>query len=586
MRLTQYILPTLKESPAEATIPSHTLMIRSGMIRKMASGLYSYLPFGLRALRKVEAIVREEMNRAGALEFEFPILLTKELLQTAGRWERYKNENLLFNLKDRGGSELALGPTHEESFTQWVASEIKSHKQLPVNLYQIHTKFRDEIRPRFGVMRSKEFVMKDAYSFHLDDKSLDETYRLMSETYTRIFRRCGLDFVHVKADSGAMGGSDSEEFMVKSSVGEEGLLISEGYSANIETAQEDLAALVATNPNTPGGAIEKISTPNQKTIEELTAFLKVPASAFIKSLLYDVNESFPNGKVLKKTVMILIRGDLEVNEIKLGNHFTRNAKGVMEVRLSNEETVRRVTGAPVGFAGPVGLKETIDIFADVSLQGMEDGVTGANEEGQHYQHVSLSRDAKIAAFAEFYTAREGRPAPGGRHTLQLFRGVEVGHIFKLGKKYTLAFGAKVLDETSSSVVPTMGCYGIGVNRTLAAVIEQHHDEAGISWPMSVAPFHVLLLTMNAADEKVMAYSEALYRELSSAGIEVLWDDRDERPGFKFKDADLVGLPIQIVVGEKGIAQDQVEWKLRAEKEKSFVARKDVLEKVKTLVNAV
>ncbi len=589
MRLTQYLLPTLKESPADATIPSHSLMIRAGLIRKLASGLYTYLPFGLRALRKVEAIIREEMNRAGALEFVFPILLPKELLERTGRWQIFKKE--LFRLKDRHTGDYALGPTHEEAFTSWVASEIKSHKQLPLNLYQIHTKFRDEIRPRFGVMRSKEFVMKDAYSFHTDDASLDVTYQKMSETYSRIFKRCGLDFVHVKADSGAMGGSGSEEFMVKSSVGEEGILISgtSGYAANVETAQEDITALLSTNPKTPGGNPEKISTPNQRSIEELTAFLKIGAERFIKSLLYDVIEDTLDAAtnkivVKKRTVLILIRGDLSVNETKLGNFFKKIAAGGdAEVVLSGEETVKRVTGAPVGFAGPIGLKEAVEIYADVSLTGMEDGVTGANEIDLHYKNVSLSRDAKVAAFGEFYTAREGHPAPGSKDPLQLFRGVEVGHIFKLGKKYTTAFEAKVLDDKSQSVIPTMGCYGIGVNRTLAAIIEQHHDENGISWPLSVAPFQVHLLTMNTKDEKVQSFSEELYQELISAGIDVLWDDRDERPGFKFKDADLCGIPLQIVIGEKSMANGQVEWKLRREKEKSFVARGEVLAKVKAVV---
>ncbi len=564
MKLSRYLIPTLKESPNDAVIPSHILMIRAGLIRKLSSGLYTYLPFGLKALKKVEAIIREEMNAAGGLEFLFPVLLPKELLEETGRWKIFRKE--LFRLKDRHDHEFALGPTHEEAFSQWVSQEIRSHRQLPVTLYQINTKFRDEIRPRFGVMRSKEFIMKDAYSWHLDDESLDETYRTMSETYQRIFRRCGLDFVHVKADSGAMGGSGSEEFMVKSSVGEEAILIapSSQYAANIETAQEDEATLLKSNSAFGLAAIEKVSTPTQKSIEEVSEFLKVTKAQMIKSLVYDI---LADGK--RQTILVLIRGDLEVNETKLANAVSRVVPS-SEIFLAGEETVKRVSGAPAGFVGPVGLKEAVDIFADISLKGLENAVTGANEAGFHLKNVGLSRDVKVTHWAELYTAREGHPAPGGKENLQSFRGIEVGHIFKLGKKYTEAFKHQVLLADGKSGTPTMGCYGIGLNRTLASVIEQHHDASGISWPMSIAPFQVMILTMNVKDAASMQASEKLYSELTHAGLDVLWDERDERPGFKFKDADLMGIPLQITVGEKSLATGNVEWKLRSGTEKVAV----------------
>jgi prolyl-tRNA synthetase len=554
-------------------------MIRAGLMRKLASGLYTYLPFGLRALKKVEAIVRTEMNASGGLEFVFPILLPKELLDQTGRWKIFRKE--LFRLKDRHEHEFALGPTHEEAFSEWASQEIRSHRQLPITLYQINTKFRDEIRPRFGVMRSKEFVMKDAYSWHTDDTSLDETYRTMSETYQRIFRRCGLDFVHVKADSGAMGGSGSEEFMVKSNVGEEAIMIAPGshYAANIETAQEDEAALTAPNAKHVVANLEKISTPTQKSIEEVCAFLKVDATQTIKSLVYDI---LIDGK--RKTILVLIRGDLEVNETKLTN-FVGRLIPTAEIFLSSEETVKRISGAPTGFVGPVGLKETIDIYADISLKGLENAVTGANEEAFHLKNVSLSRDAKITSWGEFYSAREGKPAPGGKENLQSFRGIEVGHIFKLGKKYTEAFKHQVLLADGKSTTPTMGCYGIGINRTLAAVIEQHHDASGITWPMAISPFQVLLLTMNVKDEKSMEVSQKLYGELTAAGIEVLWDERDERPGFKFKDADLIGIPLQITIGEKALAQNGVEWKERIGTEKILVPLTEASQKIISFVRA-
>lgn len=566
MRFTQALIPTLKEQPAEAVLPSHALMIRAGMIRKLGSGLYSYLPYGLRALRKVEQVIREEMTRAGALEFSFPLLLPKELLTPTGRWQIFKRE--LFRLKDRNDADFALGPTHEEAFAQFAANEISSHKQLPLNLFQIGPKFRDEIRPRFGVMRSKEFIMKDAYSFHIDDACLDRTYKVMSEAYQRVFTRLGLDFVHVKADSGAMGGSGSEEFMVKSTVGEEGILIAPGYAANVETAQEDGESLILGNQGQIGGDVEKVPTPNVRRIEELEAFFKCTAASFIKSLVYDIFEE--SGK---KSVMVLIRGDLEVNEVKLKNHF-----GGADVALANEETVKRVTGAPVGFAGPVGLKD-IEIHADQSLKGLEDAVTGGNAVDMHLKHVSMGRDVAVSKWGEFYTAREGKPAPGSKEPLQMFRGIEVGHIFKLGPKYTKAFGHTVLGPTGEAVTPTMGCYGIGVNRTLAAVIEQHHDEKGLCLPASVAPFGVMLLSMNVKDESILKYSEDLYRDLLKAGVDVLWDDRDERPGFKFKDAELLGMPIQLVVGAKSMAAGEVEWATRKTGEKRNVPRATVVAEV-------
>lgn len=574
MRFTQALIPTLKEQPAEAVLASHALMIRAGMIRKLGSGLYSYLPYGLKALKKVEQVIREEMNKSGALEFSFPLLLPKELLVPTGRWQIFKRE--LFRLKDRNDADFALGPTHEEAFAAFAAAEISSHKQLPLNLYQIGPKFRDEIRPRFGVMRSKEFIMKDAYSFHVDDASLDATYKVMSETYQRIFSRLGLDFVHVKADSGAMGGSGSEEFMVKSQVGEEAILTAPGYAANIETAQEDEAALVAGNAGKNLGAVERVATPNVRKIEELEAFFKTGASSFIKSLVYDVLE-----EAGKKSVLVLIRGDLEINEVKLKNHF-----GGTDVVLASEGTVQKVTGAPVGFAGPIGLPADTEIHADLSLKGLEEAFTGGNAVDVHLTHVSMSRDVKVTRWGSFYTARAGQPAPGGAGNLEMFRGIEVGHIFKLGPKYTKAFGHTVLGPDNGPITPTMGCYGIGVNRTLAAVIEQNHDDKGLCLPPAVAPFTVALLSMNVRDAAILKYSEDLYLELQGAGIDVLWDDRDERPGFKFKDAELLGMPIQLVVGAKGIAAGEVEWSERKSGQKKTVARGEVVSAVKTALQTM
>lgn len=568
MRLSQTIAPTLKESPNDASIPSHALMLRAGLIRKLSSGLYTYLPIGLKALRNVQQIIREEMDAAGAQEFLFPILLERELWEKSGRWDLFKKE--LFRLKDRNDNDVALGATHEEAFTEFFTSHFQSYKQLPVCLYQMNTKFRDEIRPRFGVMRSKEFIMKDAYSFHVDEESLEETYQRMSQCYSNIFFRCGLDFVHVKADSGSMGGSDSEEFMVKSEVGEDSILSSEDglYAANVETAVEELEE----NKDLQTPEIERVQTPNVRSIEELEDFFQIKSSQFIKSLVYEVvnDES-------RKPILVLIRGDYEVSEVKLANLFPGS-----DVFLASEQVVKEVTGAPFGFAGPIGLKKDIEIYGDKSLINLSQAVSGANETDTHIKNIKIGRDFKIENWVEVYEAKEGGLAPGGKSRLKSLRGIEVGHIFKLGKKYTKAFDSTVLDENGKSILPTMGCYGIGVNRTLAAVIEQNHDEDGIIWPVSMAPFVVHLITANAKQEEQMLASEKIYNEFVEAGVTVLWDDRTERPGFKFKDADLMGTPIRLVAG-KGLAEGLLEASLRRDgrsAEKKAVPVSDALNWVK------
>ncbi|MEK6794007.1 MAG: proline--tRNA ligase [Spirochaetota bacterium] len=559
MRVSRLFAPTLKEAPAEAQIPSHALMLRAAIMRMLASGLYTYLPLGVKALRKVTNIIREEMDRAGAQEFVFPILLPRELLTPSGRWDIFRQE--LFRLKDRHGVDTALGATHEEAFTDIVKREIQSYRQLPLNLYQIHTKFRDEIRPRFGVIRSREFVMKDAYSFHTDDASLDVTYAQMSDTYKRIFSRMGIDVVSVKADSGAMGGSGSEEFMVLSDVGEEEIIFCTDcdYRANVEKAEckNEYIADCAQKEKAV------VDTPNVATIKDLEAFFKIEASQFIKTLIYKREDGSP--------VVVLIRGDLDVNETKLANYF-----GGEEIVLADDALVRTVTGARVGFAGPVGLKMDVPVIADHSIKTVINGVTGANADDKHIINVNHGRDFTVKEFADFRRVKAGDNCIQCGGKLLSKRGLELGHIFKLGKKYTEAFNVTVLDETNKPLMPTMGCYGIGVNRTLAAVIEQHHDEKGIIFPISVAPYEMIICALDK-DRSIMDEAERVYNELSRAGADVLLDDRDERPGVKFNDADLIGIPIRITIGKRGVAAGTAEFKLRRDKDKADVPLAAIVE---------
>lgn len=565
MRMSQLFMPTLKEVPKEATIASHQLMLRAGLIRKISSGLYSFLPLGFKVLNKVIHIIRSEMDNSGAQEFLQPILIPKELWEESGRFAALGD--LMMKLKDRGGREVILGPTHEEVFTDIVRNELRSYKELPFNLYQIGTKFRDEIRPRFGVMRAREFIMKDAYSFHTNDECLDKTYRLMAETYNRIFKRCGLNAVRVSADSGAMGGSGSEEFMVPSEIGEETIVLCPkcGYVANVEKAEcfEDL--------KTPQGDkkdFEKIDTPNVRTIEELVEFLKVEANSFIKTLIYQDENNNP--------VVALIRGDLDVNEVKLANSI-----GATEVIIADDSTVYKITGAPVGFAGPIGLKN-VRIIADKTVEYILNGYTGANEKDKHYKNVNPGKDFVPEKYVDLRLVKEGDLCPQCREKLGAFKGIEVGHIFKLGKKYTQALNVTYLDETQKSAHPTMGCYGIGVGRTMACVIEQLHDDNGIVFPMSIAPYHVVIIPLGKSGDETFELAEKIYQELKDTRlIEPLLDDRDERAGVKFKDADLIGVPIRITIGKKGLAENSVEYKLRDSEEVKLVKVEEVIRLIKS-----
>ncbi len=556
MRYSQYLLNTLKETPADAEVISHQLMLRTSMIRKAAAGIYSYLPLGLRAIRKVEQIVREEMNRAGAIEVHMPVVVPAELWQESGRWQMYGKE--LLRLKDRKETEFCLGPTHEEVITDIVRREIRSYRQLPLNLYQIQTKFRDEIRPRFGLMRGREFIMKDAYSFDLDDAGADAAYEKMYQAYRRIFARCGLKFRAVEADSGAIGGSFSHEFMVLAESGEDAIVSCNAceYAANVEKAELRAPTAPAPAPTRP---LEKVLTPARKTIEDVALFLDLPPAHMVKTLILQTDEG--------EMVAVLLRGDRELNAVKLCHRL-----GCNRVDLAPEEAVLAATGAPSGFAGPVGLK--LRVFADHEVAAMSDYVTGANEKDHHYTGVSHGRDFTPAAFADLRQAVTGDPCPRCAGQLETWRGIEVGHVFKLGVKYSAAMNARVLDEQGQERTLIMGCYGIGIGRTVAAAIEQNHDANGIIWPLPIAPFQVIVTLLNPNDEPVRVAAEELYRELLAAGIEVLFDDRDERPGSKFKDADLLGIPLRITVGARGLKEGMLELQHRRSGERTMLPLAD------------
>ena len=560
MRMSRMLMPTLKEVPSDAEITSHQLMLRAGMIRKMASGIYNQLPMGIRVFRKVEDIIREEMNAKGAQEISCALLVPAELWQESGRWDVMGPE--MFRLKDRNGRDYCLGPTHEETFTHIVRNEITSYKQLPLNLYQIETKFRDERRPRFGVMRTRNFTMKDAYSFDADQEGLDKSYNDMFDAYTRIFARCELDNSPVQADSGAMGGSASAEFMVKSEVGEDEIVFCSGcdYAANIEKA---------TSVNHEASTEEmkemsEIETPNVHTIEELQDFFKMDAGQFAKTLIY-----YADGK----TVAVVVRGDRDVNETKVANAIG----GAVEFELASEDTIKAVTGAEVGFAGPIGIKADY-LFIDQEVVDQRNVIVGANKTGYHIQNANFGRDFE-GQVGDFRNVQEGDKCPKCGQPLEIMRGVEVGHIFKLGTKYSESMGATFLDQNGKSQPIIMGCYGIGVERTVAAVIEQHHDENGIIWPLALAPYHVVVVPVNVKKEEHLENAEKIYNELQAAGVEVLLDDRNERAGFKFKDSDLLGIPMRITVG-KDIVDGKVEFKLRKEADKEIISVDEVLDRVK------
>ena len=554
------LMPTLKEIPSDAEITSHQLMLRAGMIRKMASGIYNQLPMGIRVFRKVEDIIREEMNAKGAQEISCALLVPAELWQESGRWDVMGPE--MFRLKDRNGRDYCLGPTHEETFTHIVRNEITSYKQLPLNLYQIETKFRDERRPRFGVMRTRNFTMKDAYSFDADQEGLDKSYDDMFDAYTRIFARCELDNSPVQADSGAMGGSASAEFMVKSEVGEDEIVFCSGcdYAANIEKATS-VNHEASTEEMKEMGEIE---TPNVHTIEELQDFFKMDAGQFAKTLIY-----YADGK----TVAVVVRGDRDVNETKVANAIG----GAVEFELASEDTIKAVTGAEVGFAGPIGIK-TDYLFIDQEVVDQRNVIVGANKTGYHIQNANFGRDFE-GQIGDFRNVQEGDKCPKCGQPLEIMRGVEVGHIFKLGTKYSESMGATFLDQNGKSQPIIMGCYGIGVERTVAAVIEQHHDENGIIWPLAIAPYHVVVVPVNVKKEEHLENAEKIYKELEAAGVEVLLDDRNERAGFKFKDSDLLGIPMRITVG-KDIVDGKVEFKLRKEADKEIISVDEVLDRVK------
>jgi prolyl-tRNA synthetase len=543
MRMSQMLIPTLREDPGEAEVVSHRLMLRAGMIRKTAAGIYTYLPLGLRVIRKIETIIREEMNRAGAQEVLMPIASPAELWRETGRWDFYGKE--LFRLKDRHERDFCLGPTHEEVITDLIRREVRSYRQLPLNCYQIQTKFRDEIRPRFGLMRGREFIMKDAYSFDKDEEGAKQSYQSMYDAYYRIFTRCGLTFRAVEADTGLIGGSSSHEFMVLAETGEETVVYTEdgAYAANVERAE--LAPQGDTLRESPR-PLQKVSTPGARTVEEVTALLKVPPQRLVKTLFY---------RTPKDLVAVLVRGDHEANEIKL-----KKTLGVMDAVLADAETVTALSGAPVGFAGPIGLSKQ-RILADYAVKAMANFVVGGNEADTHYMDANWNRDFTVERFADLRQAQAGDPSPRGNATLKTARGIEVGHVFMLGTKYSQAMGATFLDPQGKDTPAVMGCYGIGVGRTAAAAIEQHHDAKGIVWPIPLAPFHIHLLPVSQS-ARVMEMAGSLYHSLAQSGIEVLWDDRDERAGVKFNDADLIGVPFQLIIGEKGLAQDQVEIRTR------------------------
>jgi len=566
MKVSKTFIPTLREVPADAVIVSHRLMFRAGMIRRLGNGLFAYLPIGLRSFRKVEEIIREEMNAIGSLEIKPSFIVPGELWKESGRWDSMGEA--LLRIKNRLDQDFVASPTAEEPFTSIIRDELSSYRQLPLSLYQINTKYRDEIRPRYGVMRGREFVMKDAYTYDADEEGLDVAYRKMGHAYRRIFKRCGLTVISVKADSGAMGGSGSEEFMVESEIGDNTLLLCKScdYAANVEKAQ------CAGDPPTPIdrakaaalAPIEKILTPEVKTIEDLCAFMKTSAKTFIKTLIYKaVNVELEEKVKPVAFYAVCIRGDLEINEAKLCALLK-----AAEVSLASEDEVVRLTETPVGFAGPVGLKK-LQVIADFTVTSINDGVTGALEKDHHYKHVAYGRDFEAFLTADLRTVKTGDLCPLCGGELYEKKGNELGHIFKLGYKYTKSMNVSFLDINGKSQIPTMGSYGIGLDRTLASIIEEHHDDSGIIWPITIAPYHVCIIPIKY-DGAVKEAADKLTLELEEAGIEVLVDDRDERPGVKFNDADLIGIPYRVVIGDKNLAQGHVEIKRRSEKENRLV----------------
>ncbi|MEH6911095.1 MAG: proline--tRNA ligase [Oceanicoccus sp.] len=566
MRASQFLIATVKETPSDAVVISHQLMLRAGMIRKLSSGLYSWLPMGLKVLRKVEAIVRDEMNKAGGQELLMPVVQPSDLWQESGRWQQYGPE--LLRITDRHNNSFCLGPTHEEVITDLIRNEVKSYKQLPLTFYQIQTKFRDEIRPRFGVMRSREFIMKDAYSFHNNQESLQQTYELMHAAYTKIFTRLGLEFRPVIADTGSIGGNASHEFHVLADSGEDDIAFSNGsdFAANVELAE---ALSPDKQRSAPGIPLDKVATPGQHTIEDVSTGLNTAISQIIKTLVV-LGES-ENEETSTPLIALVVRGDHKLNELK-----AEKIPGVgTPLQLASDEQINDAIGCGVGSIGPVGLP--IDIVVDRSAAQLSDFVCGANEDGYHFIGTNWDRDCKAVRIEDIRDVIEGDPSPDGKGTLHIKRGIEVGHIFQLGTKYAEALNATVLNENGKDQTMLMGCYGIGVTRIVAAAIEQNNDEKGIIWPDSIAPFQIAIIPLNMQKSvDVAEQSNKLYQQLSDQGYEVLLDDRNERPGVKFADMELIGIPHRIVIGDRGLKEGKVEYKGRQDAENQDIAISEIV----------
>lgn len=566
MRYSEMHLPTGREVPSDAEVISHQLMIRAGMIRKLTSGIYSYLPLGYRVIRKVEQIIREEMDKAGAQEVHLPMVQPAELWQESGRWTYYGKELLRF--RDRNERDFCLGPTHEEVITDLVRHDVKTYRQLPLNLYQIQTKFRDEVRPRFGVMRCREFGMKDAYSFDADEASAEKSYQKMFAAYNNIFRRCGLKYRPVEADSGSIGGSFSHEFMVMAESGEDAIVFCEkcNYAANLEKAEipRPDKSDIAENDQLP---LERVETPDVRTIEEVSAFLQVLPRQIVKTLIFNADG---------QSCAVLIRGDEDVNEIKVKNYLR-----AASLELADDEMIFQATGAPRGFAGPVGIKTRV--IADYSIMNLSNMVAGANKANYHLKNVNLERDFKVESYADLRISRPGDVCPRCAGTVKFVRGIEVGHVFKLGVKYSKALKAAYLDRDGKEKTMIMGCYGIGIGRTMAACIEQNFDTNGIIWPMPLAPYKVIVIPVNINEPDVMNAAEDIYVQLLNSGEEVILDDRDERAGVKFKDADLIGIPLRVVVGAKNLDNGQVELKIRKTGQSSLHPIKQIVSELSKII---
>ncbi|MCK4357454.1 MAG: proline--tRNA ligase [Candidatus Cloacimonetes bacterium] len=565
MRFSKAFIPTLKENPVEAEIPSHRLMIRSGMLRKLGSGIYSYLPLAKRVINNIESIVREELNKIGCEEILMPVLHPKKIWELSGRWDVYGPE--LMRMKDRHNREFALGPTHEEIITLLGKNEIKSYKELPINLYQIQTKFRDEIRPRFGVMRAREFIMKDAYSFHKNKECLLTTYKKMHKAYTRIFERCGLRTVAVEADVGAIGGSLSHEFMVLAETGESEVLSCKcGYAATKENCK---IAPLKSNSNETIKKLEKVHTPNKKSADEVSKFLGINKERLIKTIIYKSDDEF---------VAILIRGDREINNVKVANFIQSN-----KLDFATEEEIAKYTNSTSGFVGPVGQKN-IQIYADENLKGMRNMVTGADEKDYHYKNVNLERDTNIIEYSDFILADENDNCPRCGNKFKSFRGIEVGQIFQLGDKYSKSMNATYTSENGDKIPYQMGCYGIGITRTMAAAIEQNYDKEGIIWHISIAPYQIELINLTIEDKEITKFCNTLYDKIISSNIEILFDDREVSPGIKFKDADLIGIPIQLIVGKKNFNHKKVEFKIRKTGERIICNLEEIENTLKKIID--